>query len=66
MSSIIKFMFQFLIISHVNISQSEWGPLRHVRIIKERNSGVSRGFAFIDFPSMVLMRVAEVSVTFII
>ncbi|KAH9602091.1 hypothetical protein KSS87_012683 [Heliosperma pusillum] len=31
---------------------AEWGPLRHVRIIKERNSGVSRGFAFIDFPSV--------------
>ncbi|XP_060207531.1 SUPPRESSOR OF ABI3-5 isoform X2 [Lycium barbarum] len=30
---------------------AEWGPLRHVRVIKERNSGVSRGFAFIDFPS---------------
>ncbi|XP_042025178.1 SUPPRESSOR OF ABI3-5-like isoform X5 [Salvia splendens] len=30
----------------------EWGPLRHVRVIKERNSGVSRGFAFIDFPSV--------------
>ncbi|XP_074276707.1 SUPPRESSOR OF ABI3-5 isoform X2 [Silene latifolia] len=31
---------------------AEWAPLRHVRIIKERNSGVSRGFAFIDFPSV--------------
>nr|XP_043638808.1 SUPPRESSOR OF ABI3-5 isoform X2 [Erigeron canadensis] len=31
---------------------AEWGPLRHVRVIKERNSGASRGFAFIDFPSM--------------
>ncbi|KAM7530941.1 hypothetical protein LguiB_034351 [Lonicera macranthoides] len=31
---------------------AEWGPLRHVRVIKERNSGVSRGFAFIDFPSL--------------
>ncbi|KAI3713587.1 hypothetical protein L1987_72168 [Smallanthus sonchifolius] len=30
---------------------AEWGPLRHVRVIKERNSGISRGFAFIDFPS---------------
>ncbi|CAH1439820.1 unnamed protein product [Lactuca virosa] len=30
---------------------AEWGPLRHVRVIKERNSGVSRGFAFIDFPT---------------
>ncbi|OIV93704.1 hypothetical protein TanjilG_16555 [Lupinus angustifolius] len=29
---------------------AEWGPLRHVRVIKERNSGISRGFAFIDFP----------------
>ncbi|KAI3706333.1 hypothetical protein L6452_23990 [Arctium lappa] len=29
----------------------EWGPLHHVRVIKERNSGISRGFAFIDFPS---------------
>uniref|UniRef100_A0A803MIX0 Uncharacterized protein n=1 Tax=Chenopodium quinoa TaxID=63459 RepID=A0A803MIX0_CHEQI len=32
---------------------AEWGPLRHVRVIKERNSGISRGFAFIDFPSVV-------------
>ncbi|KAL1568495.1 SUPPRESSOR OF ABI3-5 isoform X6 [Salvia divinorum] len=31
---------------------AEWGPLRHVRVIKERNSGVSRGFAFIDFPTV--------------
>ena len=31
---------------------AECGPLRHVRVIKERNSGVSRGFAFIDFPSV--------------
>ncbi|KAI7739605.1 hypothetical protein M8C21_022630, partial [Ambrosia artemisiifolia] len=30
---------------------AEWGPLRHVRVIKERSSGVSRGFAFIDFPT---------------
>ncbi|KAJ6370779.1 hypothetical protein OIU77_001315 [Salix suchowensis] len=30
----------------------EWGPLRHVRVIKEKNSGISRGFAFIDFPSL--------------
>ncbi|GMH09254.1 hypothetical protein Nepgr_011095 [Nepenthes gracilis] len=31
---------------------AEWGPLFHVRVIKERNSGISRGFAFIDFPSV--------------
>ncbi|XP_057508423.1 SUPPRESSOR OF ABI3-5-like isoform X1 [Actinidia eriantha] len=31
---------------------AEWGPLCHVRVIKERNSGISRGFAFIDFPSV--------------
>ncbi|KAL3684871.1 hypothetical protein R1sor_002893 [Riccia sorocarpa] len=31
---------------------ADWGPLRHVRVIKERNSGVSRGFAFVDFPSV--------------
>uniref|UniRef100_A0A7N1A5P5 Uncharacterized protein n=1 Tax=Kalanchoe fedtschenkoi TaxID=63787 RepID=A0A7N1A5P5_KALFE len=31
---------------------AEWGPLQHVRVIKERNSGVSRGFAFIDFSSV--------------
>ncbi|XP_064991636.1 SUPPRESSOR OF ABI3-5-like isoform X3 [Musa acuminata AAA Group] len=31
---------------------AEWGPLRHIRVIKERNSGVSRGFAFIDFPDV--------------
>lgn len=35
--------------------QAEWGPLRHVRVIKERNSGTSRGFAFIDFPSLVIV-----------
>lgn len=37
------------------VCQAEWGPLRHVRVIKERNSGISRGFAFIDFLSVVLM-----------
>uniref|UniRef100_A0A7C9AWL4 SUPPRESSOR OF ABI3-5 n=1 Tax=Opuntia streptacantha TaxID=393608 RepID=A0A7C9AWL4_OPUST len=31
---------------------AEWGPLRHVRVIRERNSGISRGFAFIDFPTV--------------
>ncbi|KAJ7296444.1 hypothetical protein O6H91_22G061300 [Diphasiastrum complanatum] len=31
---------------------AEWGPLKHVRVIKEKNSGISRGFAFIDFPSV--------------
>ncbi|CAH9083437.1 unnamed protein product [Cuscuta epithymum] len=31
---------------------AEWGPLCHVRVIKERSSGNSRGFAFIDFPSV--------------
>ncbi|XP_039002954.1 SUPPRESSOR OF ABI3-5-like isoform X2 [Hibiscus syriacus] len=35
---------------------AEWGPLRHVRVIKERACGVSRGFAFIDFPSVVAAR----------
>ncbi|KAK9145218.1 hypothetical protein Sjap_005121 [Stephania japonica] len=35
---------------------AEWGPLRHVRVIKERNSGISRGFAFIDFPSVAAAR----------
>ncbi|XP_035550646.1 SUPPRESSOR OF ABI3-5-like isoform X2 [Juglans regia] len=35
---------------------AEWGPLRHVRVIKERNSGISRGFAFIDFPSLEAAR----------
>ncbi|MFS7953223.1 putative aspartate/other aminotransferase, aminotransferase, class I/classII [Helianthus anomalus] len=29
-------------------SEAERGPLRHVRVIKDRNSG---GFAFIDFPT---------------
>ncbi|PWZ09449.1 hypothetical protein Zm00014a_026009 [Zea mays] len=32
--------------------QSQWGPLRSVRVIKERNSGMSRGFAFIDFSTV--------------
>ncbi|XP_020247500.1 SUPPRESSOR OF ABI3-5 isoform X2 [Asparagus officinalis] len=35
---------------------SEWGPLRHIRVIKERNSGISRGFAFIDFPTVEAAR----------
>ncbi|XP_031492733.1 SUPPRESSOR OF ABI3-5 isoform X3 [Nymphaea colorata] len=35
---------------------AEWGPLRHVRVIKERSSGISRGFAFIDFPSVEAAR----------
>ncbi|KAL6888467.1 hypothetical protein ACP4OV_009493 [Aristida adscensionis] len=35
---------------------AEWGPLRSVRVIKERNSGISRGFAFIDFPTVEAAR----------
>ncbi|KAM0893635.1 hypothetical protein ACQ4PT_024987 [Festuca glaucescens] len=35
---------------------AEWGPLRNVRVIKERPSGVSRGFAFIDFPTVEAAR----------
>ncbi|XP_072960319.1 SUPPRESSOR OF ABI3-5 isoform X2 [Typha angustifolia] len=35
---------------------AEWGPLRHVRVIKERSSGISRGFAFIDFPTVEAAR----------
>ncbi|GAB2209390.1 hypothetical protein Drorol1_Dr00026603 [Drosera rotundifolia] len=31
---------------------AEWGPLPNVRVIKERSSGISRGFAFIDFLSV--------------
>ncbi|KAJ4790629.1 suppressor of abi3-5 [Rhynchospora pubera] len=31
---------------------AEWGPLRHVRVIRERGSGISRGFAFVDLPSV--------------
>ncbi|KAL6550334.1 hypothetical protein OROMI_020822 [Orobanche minor] len=34
------------------INQAEWGPIRHIRVIKERRSGISRGFAFVDFPSV--------------
>ncbi|KAH9303209.1 hypothetical protein KI387_014792, partial [Taxus chinensis] len=33
-------------------AMAAWGPLRHVRVIKERNSGLSRGFAFVDFPTI--------------
>ncbi|KAL6566604.1 Tubulin alpha-3 chain [Orobanche minor] len=29
---------------------AEWGPIHHIHVIKERRSGISRGFAFIDFP----------------
>ncbi|XP_015625921.1 SUPPRESSOR OF ABI3-5 isoform X4 [Oryza sativa Japonica Group] len=35
---------------------AEWGPLRSVRVIKERSSGMSRGFAFIDFPTVEAAR----------
>nr|CAD1836429.1 unnamed protein product [Ananas comosus var. bracteatus] len=35
---------------------AEWGPLRHVRVIKERSTGISRGFAFIDFPTVEAAR----------
>ncbi|XP_047092185.1 SUPPRESSOR OF ABI3-5-like isoform X2 [Lolium rigidum] len=35
---------------------AEWGPLRSVRVIKERPSGLSRGFAFIDFPTVEAAR----------
>ncbi|ESQ45054.1 hypothetical protein EUTSA_v10010093mg [Eutrema salsugineum] len=31
---------------------AEWGPLHDVRVIREQNSGISRGFAFIDFPTV--------------
>ncbi|KAL6543745.1 hypothetical protein OROGR_010242 [Orobanche gracilis] len=31
---------------------AEWGPIRLIRVIKERSSGIFRGFAFIDFPSV--------------
>lgn len=40
---------------YFNALQAEWGPLRHVRVIKERSTGISRGFAFIDFPSVVFI-----------
>ncbi|PWZ14736.1 hypothetical protein Zm00014a_025159 [Zea mays] len=36
--------------------QAQWGPLRSVRVIRERNSGMSRGFAFIDFPTVEAAR----------
>ncbi|KAL6543418.1 hypothetical protein OROHE_010040 [Orobanche hederae] len=32
---------------------AEWGPICHIRVIKERRSGISRGFAFVDFPYVV-------------
>ncbi|KAL6525343.1 hypothetical protein OROHE_015650 [Orobanche hederae] len=32
---------------------AEWGPVHHIRVIKERRSGISRGFAFVDFPYVV-------------
>ncbi|KAI3831187.1 hypothetical protein MKW92_047325 [Papaver armeniacum] len=35
---------------------AQWGPLRNVRVIKERNSSSCRGIAFIDFPSVVKAR----------
>jgi hypothetical protein len=35
--------------------QADWGPLpvAAVRIIKDRITKISRGFAFVDFPSVV-------------
>ncbi|KAG8058202.1 hypothetical protein GUJ93_ZPchr0002g24109 [Zizania palustris] len=38
---------------------ADWGPLRSVRVIKERSSGMSRGFAFIDFPTVEAARRME-------
>ncbi|KAL6557564.1 hypothetical protein OROMI_017914 [Orobanche minor] len=35
-----------------SFSLAEWGPIHHIRVIKERRSGISRGFAFVDFPSV--------------
>ncbi|KAI3899144.1 hypothetical protein MKW92_047607 [Papaver armeniacum] len=35
---------------------ARWGPLRNVRVIKERNSSSCRGIAFVDFPSVVKAR----------
>lgn len=30
----------------------EWGPLKSVRVIKDRQTGLSKGFGFVDFPSV--------------
>ncbi|CAN8254594.1 unnamed protein product [Cochlearia groenlandica] len=31
---------------------AEWGPLHDVRVVRDQNTGVSRGFAFVDFPTV--------------
>ncbi|KAI3965693.1 hypothetical protein MKX01_010650 [Papaver californicum] len=35
---------------------AEWGPIRNVRVLKEKESSTCRGFAFVDFPSVVAAR----------
>jgi len=30
----------------------EWGPLKSVRVIKDRQTGLSKGFGFVDFPTV--------------
>ncbi|KAI3909172.1 hypothetical protein MKW98_012909 [Papaver atlanticum] len=35
---------------------AEWGPICNVRVLKEKESSTCRGFAFIDFPSVVAAR----------
>ncbi|KAK3268739.1 hypothetical protein CYMTET_22770, partial [Cymbomonas tetramitiformis] len=34
----------------------QYVPLRHARVIRDRTTGVSRGFAFLDFPSVDVAR----------
>lgn len=32
--------------------QARWAPLNEVRVIREKQTGISRGFAFVDFPTI--------------
>ncbi|XP_024357474.1 SUPPRESSOR OF ABI3-5 isoform X4 [Physcomitrium patens] len=49
---VIKGLSQNICEDDLSQALADWGPLRHVRVIKERSTGVSRGFAFVDFPDV--------------
>ncbi|KAH7307284.1 hypothetical protein KP509_22G052600 [Ceratopteris richardii] len=53
---VVKGLSQRTIEDDIYQALTEWGPLRHVRVIKERSTGTSRGFAFVDFPTVEAAR----------